>query len=87
MGVSAQLTGRRRARRGLAIPAALFAMVIIAGLTTAIYLVADVEGRAVRNRESNARAFMLAEEGLTHALTVLRDTLRNRPVLIAASRQ
>lgn len=79
MGVSAQLSGRRRPRRGLAIPAALFAMVIIAALTTAIFLLTDVQGRAVRNRESNARAFLLAEEGLTHALTVVRDTLRNRP--------
>src|SRR5918992_5266463 len=79
MGVSAQLRGRRRPRRGLAIPAALFAMVIIAALTTAIFLLADIQGRAVRNRESNARAFLLAEEGLTHALTVVRDTLRNRP--------
>jgi hypothetical protein len=79
MGVSAQLSGRRRPRRGLAIPAALFAMVIIAALTTAIFLLADIQGRAVRNRESNARAFLLAEEGLTHALTVVRDTLRNRP--------
>ena len=79
MGVSAQLRGRRRPRRGLAIPAALFAMVIIAALTTAIFVLADIQGRAVRNRESNSRAFMLAEEGLTHALTVVRDTLRNRP--------
>jgi hypothetical protein len=79
MGVSAQLSGRDRPRRGLAIPAALFAMVIIAALTTAIFLLADIQGRAVRNRESNSRAFMLAEEGLTHALTVVRDTLRNRP--------
>jgi hypothetical protein len=79
MGVSAQLSGQRRPRRGLAIPAALFAMVIIAALTTAIFLLADIQGRAVRNRESNARAFLLAEEGLTHALTVVRDTLRNRP--------
>jgi hypothetical protein len=68
-----------RSRHGLAIPAALFAMVIIAALTTAIFLLADIQGRAVQNRESSARAFMLAEEGLTHALTVLRDTLRNRP--------
>jgi hypothetical protein len=79
MGVSAQLSGRRRPRRGLAIPAALFAMVIIAALTTAIFLLSDIQTRAVRNRESSARAFMLAEEGLTHALTVVRDTLRNRP--------
>src|SRR5688572_8855583 len=79
MGVSAQLSGRRRPRRGLAIPAALFAMVIIAALTTAIFLLADIQGRAVRNRESNARAFLLAEEGLTHGLTVVRDTLRSRP--------
>jgi hypothetical protein len=79
MGVSAQLSGRRRPRRGLAIPAALFAMVIIAALTTAIFLLADIQGRAVRNRESSLRAFLLAEEALTHALTVVRDTLRNNP--------
>jgi hypothetical protein len=73
------LSPARHPRRGLAIPAALFAMVIIAALTTAIFVLADIQGRAVRNRESSSRAFMLAEEGLTHALTVLRDTLRNRP--------
>src|SRR5687768_18514443 len=74
-----QVTARLCPRPGLAIPAALFAMVIIAALTTAIFLLADIQGRAVRNRESNSRAFMLAEEGLTHGLTVVRDTLRNRP--------
>ena len=52
MGVSAQLSERRRPRRGLAIPAALFAMVIIAALTTAIFLLSDIQTRAVRNRES-----------------------------------
>ena len=79
MGISEKLSGGRRPRRGLAIPAALFALVIVSALTTAIFLLADIQGRAVRNRESNARAFLLAEEGLTHALTVVRDTLRNKP--------
>lgn len=79
MGLSAKLTGRGRSRRGLAIPAALFALVIVSALTTAIFAMADIQGRAVRNRESNTRAFMLAEEGIAHALTVVRDTLRSKP--------
>lgn len=64
-----------RARRGLALPAVLFALVLVGGIGGVMYWVADLHARAVSNRESAIRATQLAESGLNHALALVRDSM------------
>ena len=80
MGVSAQsLTGRRPAssgsRAGLAVPAALFAIVLLTVLATGAFVMSDLNAKSSRNREDWARATHLAESGMNHALAVVRENL------------
>lgn len=83
MGIRAErLSGRaatRRARRGAALPAALFGLVTITVLASAIFAASTVQSSSTKNREHSARALQLAEDGLAHAVTVLRDTLKGQP--------
>ena len=83
MGVSAQLTPgaspvRRGARRGAALPTAIFGLVVLSVLGAGIYSIGSVQRQATFNRESTTRALLVAEEGLAHGVAVVRDTLRNR---------
>ena len=83
MGVRPQRLTRmslpRQARRGAALPAALFGLVTITLLTTAIFAASRLQTSATRNRESSARAHQLAEAGIAHAVTVTRDSVRGWP--------
>ncbi len=63
-------------RRGVALPMALFGLVILTMLGAGIFGLADMQALAVVNREGVSRALMLAEEGVAHAVAVTRDSLR-----------
>ena len=81
MGVPAELTRvrpARRVRRGAALPTALFGLVVLSVLGAGIFSVGSVQRQATFNRESTARALLVAEEGLAHGVAVVRDSLRNR---------
>jgi hypothetical protein len=63
-------------RRGLALPAAMFALVAIAVLLGGIFVFADLNAKSVRNRERATRAVHVAEAGVNHALGLMRGSLR-----------
>ncbi|HKG34756.1 MAG TPA: hypothetical protein VKB22_13515, partial [Gemmatimonadales bacterium] len=65
-------------RRGLALPAAMFALVAIAVLLAGIFTFADLQAKAVRNRERATRAQHVAEAGVNHALGLLRGSLKSQ---------
>ena len=71
--VNGQLGGQRR---GIALPSALFGLVAIGVMALGIYSMSDLQAKSVKNRESSSRAMMVAEAGMVHALTVLRDSLK-----------
>ena len=78
MGVPAELTGRAHAaRRGAALPTALFGLVVLSVLGAGIFSVGSIQRQATFNRESTARALLVAEEGIAHGVAVVRDSLRN----------
>jgi hypothetical protein len=85
MGVSAELTSRRGvrraivARRGMALPSALFGLVTVSVLATAIFASSRSQSMSTRNRESATRAIQLADNGMTHALVLVGDTLKGYP--------
>jgi hypothetical protein len=56
----------------------MFALVAIAVLLGGIFVFADLNAKAVRNRERSARAQHVAEAGVNHAVGLLRGSLRNR---------
>ncbi len=85
MGIPAQpasLAAARRGhglgRRGLALPSAMFALVAIAVLVAGLFVFADLNAKAVENRERATRAQHVAEAGVNHALGLLRGSLRSR---------
>lgn len=84
MGIPAQLTSRCRAthrsrrRAGIALPAALLALALVAALVAAVFHMGTTERQAVAGRESATRAMMLAEEGVAHAATLIRENLAGR---------
>jgi hypothetical protein len=79
--LSVRSVTREAARRGVALPAAIFGLVAVSVMAVGIYSMTDLQSKSVKNRESSARAMMLAEAGIVHALTVLRDTLKNKEPL------
>src|SRR3712207_2526727 len=68
----------RPGRRGLALPSAMFALVAIAVLLAGIFVFADLNAKAVENRERATRAVHVAEAGVNHAVGLLRGSLRSR---------
>ena len=74
----ARAAGRHTAPRGAALPAALFGLVTVTILASAIFAASTVQQSSTKNRESSARALQLAEDGLAHAVTVVRDTLKGQ---------
>ena len=84
MGVPAELSAppRRgrpgaRARRGIALPTALFGLVVLSVLGAGIYSIGSVQRQAAFNREGTERALLVTEEGIAHAVAVVRDSLRS----------
>jgi hypothetical protein len=82
MGLSPQspLVGgaqrRLAGRRGLALPSAIFALVMVTVLLAGLYVFADLSAKAVVNQERATRAVHVAEAGVNHTLGLLRGPLR-----------
>jgi cytoskeletal protein CcmA (bactofilin family) len=75
-----ELTRRERVafaleRRGAAMATALFAIAVAAVLAAAVHWMARADIRTTANRESAVRAMAIAEAGLSHALSLVKDTL------------
>lgn len=85
MGQLAQLSGRApgvgarapRARRGLALMSALFAMLVVGVLGVAMFSLSYMANKGSANQVSAGRALLVAEWGAAHALHVIRDSLAN----------
>jgi hypothetical protein len=77
MGIPAQLIAGR-GRAGIALPAAMLALAMVAIIVAAAFRLGMSGGKSVAGRESAARALMLAEEGAAHAVTVLRENLAGK---------
>lgn len=76
--LSEQLIGKVSPRKGIALPGVLFGLVAVSVMAAAVFSMSDLQSKSVKNRESSARAHMLAEAGMVHAITVLRDDLRRK---------
>ena len=81
MGNHSQLSARAATgaisnRPGVALPASLFGLVAVSIMAAGIYSMTDLQSKSVKNRVSSARAMMLAEAGMVHAVTVLADSLK-----------
>ena len=63
-------------RRGLALPGAIFTLVALSVLAAGLFTFADLGAKAVRNRESAARAVHVADAAVNHTLGVMRGSLR-----------
>lgn len=79
MGVSPQSLERARGRvsdrSGFALPTVVFAMVVILLLIVGAFTLADLDAKSSRNRQASARAMLVAEAGLEHALALGRGLL------------
>jgi hypothetical protein len=64
-----------RDRRGLALPAAIFGMLMLSLLGAAIWTAIDVSAKSAGNRWESAAALQFAEAGAAHALGILRNEL------------
>jgi hypothetical protein len=63
-------------RRGLALPSAMFTLLALSVMAAGMFTFADLGAKAVRNRESAARAVHVAEAGINHSLGLMRGSLR-----------
>ena len=63
-------------RAGLALPAAMFALVAASILISGIFTFADLGAKAALNQERARRAVQVADAGVSHALSLLRGDLR-----------
>jgi hypothetical protein len=64
-------------RSGFALPAAIFAIVIVGILTSGVFVLTDLDTRGTRNREDAATALRIAQSGATHGVSLLRHQLRD----------
>lgn len=67
-----------RADAGIALPSALMAIVLIGILSAAALMMADLNAKSGRSRESATRAMQVAEAGLAHALALGRGPLASQ---------
>jgi hypothetical protein len=74
--LTAALRGRRLERQGLALPAAIFALVAVSLLVVGLFAFADLSAKSVLNQERSTRAVQVAEAGMNHTLGLLRGSLR-----------
>src|SRR5687767_7772293 len=65
------LTGRR----GIALPTAIFGMLMLSLLGAAIWSAIEVSGKSANNRWQSVSAMQLAEAGAAHGLSLLRNDL------------
>jgi hypothetical protein len=71
--VNAGATGRS-ARRGIALPSAMFALVAVSILAAGMFAFADLTAKATLNQERATRATQVADAGLAHAVSLLRTS-------------
>jgi hypothetical protein len=79
MGIPAKppLIRRNHNRPGIALPAAIFGIVIVSLLTAAAWTITELDTKATTNRVDAAAALRLAHTAETHALSVLRTKLKD----------
>jgi hypothetical protein len=66
------VTGSRGARRGIALPTAMFALVAASILLAGALAFANLSVRATGNQERATRALHVADAGMAHAVSLLR---------------
>ena len=74
MGISAKPAGQLN-RPGLALPSAVFGIVIVGMITAGAWSVTELDLKATNNRVDAATALRLAHTAETHAVAVLRNRL------------
>src|SRR5688572_27996853 len=62
-------------RAGIALPAAIAAMMALAVLLAGLLVIVDLNAKTSTNRRSAVRALQVAEAGASHALGLLRGSL------------
>lgn len=65
-------------RSGIALPAAMFALVAASILAAGMVSFADLNGKAALNQERATRAAHVADAGVSHALGLLRQSLKTQ---------
>jgi hypothetical protein len=73
---SAGSPGFASGRQGLALPSAMFALVVSSLLIVGLHSFADLSAKAVLNQERSTHAVHLAEAGVAHTLGLMRGSLR-----------
>jgi hypothetical protein len=68
---------RPRRRPGVALPAAIFGIVIVSLLTAGAWSITELDLKATSNRVDAAVALRLAQTAETHALAVLRNRMKD----------
>src|SRR5918994_5002519 len=63
---------------GIALPAAMFALVAASILAAGMVSFADLNAKAALNQERATRAVQVADAGVSHALGLLRQSLKTR---------
>jgi hypothetical protein len=66
-----------RSRAGLALPVAIFGMVVVSLITAGVFTMSDLDNRATSNRVETAAALRLAQIAETHALSLLRTRMKD----------
>src|SRR5688572_29006362 len=78
MGISAKPPVSRLVNRaGVALPSAIFGIVIVGMITAGAWSVTELDLKATNNRVDAATALRLAHTGETHAVAVLRNAMGN----------
>ena len=72
---SGALRRAHRGRHGIALPTALFALVVVSVLAQGMWTITRLNNFSAVNREDAARALNLAEAGVAQALGLLRGPL------------
>ncbi len=79
IGRSRPSSARGPDRRGVAMAAALFALLVVSVLALGIWTIADINSVSSVNRQDAAKAMGLAEAGVAHALSILSNDLDTIP--------
>src|SRR5688500_4196136 len=78
MGISTKPAGQLN-RPGLALPSAVFGIVVVGMITAGAWSVTELDLKATSNRVDAATALRLAHTAETHAIALLRNSMENTP--------
>lgn len=67
-----------RQRSGMALPASLAAITAVSVLISGIWVIVDLNAKTSANRKSAVNALLVAEAGASHAIGLLRGSLRTK---------